>query len=78
MVYVDTVNGVDNSSCRLGEIELPCKSLSFASNGRPDALLAELKRTSHQLHGSDEECHPYGCSSTIRLESVRVVTFPIV
>ncbi len=22
MVYVDTVNGVDNSSCQLGEIEL--------------------------------------------------------
>ncbi|XP_064388187.1 uncharacterized protein LOC135336355 [Halichondria panicea] len=50
VVYVDTVNGVDNSSCRLGEIELPCKSLSFASNGRPETLLAELKRTSHQLH----------------------------
>ena len=59
MVYVDTVNGVDNSSCRLGEIELPCKSSSFAGDGRPDALVAELKLASHQLHGSDEECHPW-------------------
>ena len=59
MVYVDTVNGVDNSSCQLGEIELPCKSLSFASDGRPGALVAELKLTSHQLLGSNEECYPW-------------------
>ncbi len=59
VVYVDTVNGVDNSSCQLGEIELPCKSLSFAGNGRSDAFVAELKRTPHQLHGLDEECYPW-------------------
>ena len=59
MVYVDTVNGVDNSSRRLGEIKLPCKSLSFAGDGKPETLVAELKLTSHQLLGSDEECYPW-------------------
>ena len=65
--YVDTVNGINDSSCWLGGVQRSCKSLSLAVKGKyhtPNSIIAVLQSSLQQQEFAqvsttlDENCLP--------------------
>ena len=64
IIYVDSVNGVDNTSCWYGGIDMPCKTLFLANQGRqlkPDILIATIEESS-----SNEESNMHEQSLNVK------------
>ena len=67
IIYVDTVNGINDGSCWFGGVQRSCKSLSLAAQGKhriPNSFIAVLQSSSQQqqqitIPDVDENCYPW-------------------
>ena len=68
IIYVDTINGINESSCWFGGVQQSCKSLSLAVQGKhrsPNAIIAVLQSSLQQqnlnqdIRISKENCYPW-------------------